>query len=248
MSPKQATPVFFDKFKKIVFHLRSLLLSKSISPSERYIYARDLEFFSLDFFSCDRASDLGRIKTTDVLKHPDGSSLLFHQRVGKTLRGKLLRAFAIKQTANPAICPVRNLQFFVNLCTAMNVDLSADLLFRPTSKEGGIRNAPLLASTVQARLIKYLSSLGINEGESVHGFRVGNSILSRLLGVSKEVAKHIGWKSTALVGYYTQVQKVMNTSAVSDALARSTIDNGNGSPAEHLGNTFREFNILSGFT
>ena len=67
--------------------------------------------------------------------------------------------------------------------------------------------------------------------------------------MSKEdVAKHIGWKSTALVDYYTQVQKVMNMSTVSDALACSTIDSGNSSPAEHLGNTFRECNILSGFT
>lgn len=189
------------------------------------------------------ATDLGRIKTIDVLKHPDGSSYLFHQCVGKTLRGKLSRAYAVKQTANPAICPVRNLSFFVNLCTAMNADLSADFLFRPTSKKGGILNGLLLASTVQARLIKY-----INEGESVHGFRAGNSILVSLLGVSKEeVAKHISWKSTALVDYYTQVQKVMKTSAVSDALAGRTIDNGNGSPAEHLGNTFRECNIRSGF-
>ena len=174
VSPKQVTPLFFDKFKKLVYHLRSLLLGKSISPSERYIYARDLAFFSLDFFSGDRASDLGRFKTIDVLKHPDGSSLLFHQRAGKTSRGKLSRAFAVKQTANPAICPVRNLQFFVNLCSAMNVDLSSGFLFHPTSKKGGILNAPLLASTVQARLFKYLSSLGINEGESVHGFRAGN--------------------------------------------------------------------------
>ena len=111
MSPKQATPLFFDTFKKLVYHLRSLLLGKSISPSERYIYARDLAFFSLDFFSGDRASDLGRFKAIDVLKHPDGSGLLFHQHVGKTLRGKLSRAFAVKQTANPAICPVRNCSF-----------------------------------------------------------------------------------------------------------------------------------------
>ena len=82
VSPWQATPVLNSK-------KRSLLLSKSISPSERYIYARDMAFFSLDFFSGDRASDLGRIKTIDVLKHPGGSSLLFHQRVGKTLRGLL---------------------------------------------------------------------------------------------------------------------------------------------------------------
>ena len=63
----------------------------------------------------------------------------------------------------------------------------------------------------------------------------------------EEVAKHIGWKSTAFVDYHTQVQKVMNTSAVSHALARSTIDNGNAFDAEHLGNTFGGCNILSGF-
>ena len=67
------------------------------------------------------------------------------------------------------------------------------------SKKGGILNAPLLASTIQAKLINYLSSLGINEGESVHGFRAGNSILLRLLDVSKE---HIAWKSTAFLNYY----------------------------------------------
>ena len=185
----------------------------------------------------------------DVLRHPDGTSLLFHQRVGKTLRGKHSRAFAVKQTANPAICLVRNLQFLVNLCKSMRVNLSSGFLFRPTYKKGGILNAPLLASTVQARLVKYLSSLGINDGESVHGFRAGNSILLRLLGVSKEeVAKHIGWKSTALVDYYTQVEKVMTVSTSSDALARSTIDSRSGSSAEHLGNTFRKCNILAGFS
>lgn len=249
VSPKQATPVFFDKYKKLVYHLRQLLLGNNISPSERYIYARDLAFFSLDFFSGDRASDLGRIKTVDVLKHPDGSSLLFHQRVGKTLRGKTSRAFAVKQTANPAICPVRNLQFFVELCNSMRLDLSAGFLFRPTSKKGGVVNAPLLASTVQARLVKYLSSLGINDGETVHGFRSGTSILLRLLGVSREdVAKHIGWKSTALVGYYTQVDKVMSADTSSNTLACSTVDFGRGSSAELLGNTFRKLNCLAGFT
>ena len=142
VSPKQATPVFFDKYKKLVYHLRQLLSGNNISSSERYIYARDLAFFSLDFFSGDRASDLGRIKTVDVLRHRDGSSLLFHQRVGKTLRGKTSRAFAVKQTVNPAICSLRNLQFFVELCNSMRLDLSVGFLFRPTSKKGGVFNAP----------------------------------------------------------------------------------------------------------
>lgn len=242
VSPKQATPLFFDKYKKLVYHLRQLLLGNNISPSERYIYALDLAFFSLDFVSGDRASDLGRINTVDVLKHPDGSSLLFHQRVSKTLRGKTSRAFAVKQTDNPAICPVRNLQFFVELCNSMRLDLSAGFLFRAI-------NGPLLASTVQARLVKYLSSLEINDGETVHGSRSGTSILLRLLGVSREdVAEHIGWRSTALVDYYTQLDKVMSADTTSNTLACSTVDFGRGSSAELLGNTFRKLNCLTGFT
>ena len=242
VSPKQATPVFFDKYKKLVYHLRQLLLGNNISPSERYIYALDLAFFSLDFVSGDRASDLGRINTVDVLKHPDGSSLLFHQRVSKTLRGKTSRAFAVKQTDNPAICPVRNLQFFVELCNSMRLDLSAGFLFR-------VINGPLLASTVQARLVKYLSSLEINDDETVHGFRSGTSILLRLLGLSREdVAEHIGCRSTALVDYYTQLDKVMSADTSSNTLACSTVDFGRGSSAELLGNTFRKLNCLAGFT
>ena len=184
-----------------------------------------------------------------VLRHPDGSSLLFHQRVGKTLRGKTSRAFSVKQTANPAICPVRNLQFFVELCNSMRLDLSAGFLFRPTSEKGGVVNAPLLTSSVQPRLVKYLSSLGINDGETVHGFRSGTSILLRLLGVSREVvAKHISWTSTALVDYYTQVDKVMSADTSSNTLDCSTVDFGHGSSAELLGNTFRKLTCLAGFT
>ena len=125
---------------------------------------RDLAFFSVDFFSGDRASDLGRINTVDALRHPDGTSLVFHQRVGKTLRGKQSRAFSVKQAVNPAVCPVQNLQFYVDLCVSMRVKLSDGFLLRPTTKKGRISDAPFLASTVQARLIKYLSSLGIYGG------------------------------------------------------------------------------------
>ena len=57
----------------------------------------------------------------------------------------------------------------------MRLELSSRFLFRPTSKKGGIVIALLLPSTVQTRLVKYLSSLGINDGESVHGFRSGIS-------------------------------------------------------------------------
>ena len=73
----------------------------------------------------------------------------------------------------------------------------------------------------------------------------GTSIHLRLLGVSREdVAKHIGGKSSVLVDYYTQVDKVMSAVTSSDTLACSTVDVGRGSSAELLGNTFRKLNSL----
>ena len=75
--------LFFHKFKKIVYHLRGLLLSKNISPSERYVYARDFALFF--FFRSIFSQATGRIKTADIFRDPDGTSLLLHQRVGNTL-------------------------------------------------------------------------------------------------------------------------------------------------------------------
>ncbi len=59
--PFQAIPIFLDKLKLLCTHLRSMVQTPLIKPSQRYILARDLAFFSVDFFSGDRASDLGRV-------------------------------------------------------------------------------------------------------------------------------------------------------------------------------------------
>ena len=61
VSPRQAVPLFFDKFTKLCSYLRKREFLLSISPLERYIANRDLAFFCLDFYSGDRASDLGRV-------------------------------------------------------------------------------------------------------------------------------------------------------------------------------------------
>ena len=136
VSQKQAMPMFFDKCYKIVVHLRTLLQDHKISPAERYILSRDLAFFTLYFSSGDRASGLGRVKTVDVLRNPDGRNILIHQRIGKTLRGRRTRAFPVRQCKNLAIFLVRNLEFYMDLSKASGISLSNDYLFRPTSKNG----------------------------------------------------------------------------------------------------------------
>ena len=58
---------------KLIRHLISLAFSLSKVPTvQRYIFARDPDFFCVDFFSGDRGSDLGRTLTKEVLLLPDG--------------------------------------------------------------------------------------------------------------------------------------------------------------------------------
>jgi len=93
---KQAIPFFFGKLTKLCLYLRDSVFSKGTSTVHRYLYARDLAFFCLDFCSGDRGSDLGRIFTKEIFCLPGGDGFLFRNTFGKTLRGggKTNRSFS----------------------------------------------------------------------------------------------------------------------------------------------------------
>jgi len=183
-----------------------------------------------------------------VLQNAGGQNLLIHQRIGKTVRGKKTKTIPIRPCANPALCPVQNLRFYVDLCKAAGIDLSHGYLFRPTSPKGSVINAPFLAPAVCSRLTTYLSKLGIYEGESPHSFRSGTAIMLRLLGASKEdVARHIGWQSTQMVDLYTQTDKVMGTSSTSPTPASNPLNLDDEVLIERIRAEFREKNLLIGF-
>lgn len=78
-TPKQATPFFFDKLKRLCSPLRDQTFASRISPTQRYLFARDLASFCLEFFAGDRASDLGRVFTKKLWSFPmvmDSSSII----------------------------------------------------------------------------------------------------------------------------------------------------------------------------
>ena len=177
VSPRQAVPFFFDKFSKLCYYLRKQTFLPSISPLERYIVSRDLAFFCLDFYSGDRASDLGRVYTKEVLLLPGKQGLLFHHKFGKTLRGKDSNVFAVKKCPHDSIvCPVVNLTTYVKLADLMNIKLREGFLFRATDPKGRVSTKPFLGSTVANRLRLHLTTLKIHEGETMHSFRSGCSI------------------------------------------------------------------------
>ena len=162
VTPRQATPFFFDKLKRLCLYLRDHTFAGQISPTQRYLFARDLAFFCLDFFAGERASDLGRIFTREIMALPDGDGFLFHHTFGKTLRGKDANTFMIKKCRDPVFCPVVNLRLYVNLCDLMSIYLRDGHLFRSTDKKGAVSGKPFIGSAIANHLSLHLASLGIH--------------------------------------------------------------------------------------
>lgn len=218
--PSQAVPIFINKLATICQDLRSRVSNPHISPSNRYILARDLAFFSIDFFSGDRGSDLGRVKSTDVLCFPDNTGFIIKQVFGKTLRGTGSNIFGLKQIPGSPACPVANLRCYIALTAAMSIELKTGYLFRTTNRQGNISDSPFIGSAAANRLKRYLKELNIAEGETMHSFRRGCSITLAALGISYEdIARHVGWRSVGTAAYYCQYESITGKDSTSDLLA-----------------------------
>lgn len=245
--PTQAIPLFYNKICKLCEFLHEQTFKPSCPASQRFLFARDLAFFSLDFFSGDRASDLGRVFTKEVMISPDRSTLLFNHTFGKTLRGKgSSNTFRVKKCQNRTVCPVENFHLYTKLCDLMGIDLRRGYLFRSLDRKGRVSESPFTGSAVANRLSLHLKTLGIHEGETMHSFRSGCSITLSLMGVSAEdVARHVGWKSTITSEYYSQCKKVMDSERAATALAAATATGDDSNPlASSLSEAYQSHNEL----
>lgn len=248
---RQAVPFFFDKFKSLCAYLRRHALATGLTPTSRFLFARDLAFFSLDFYSGDRASDLGRVKTKEILSLPNNEGLLFRHTFGKTLRGNDVHTFAVRACADSTVCPVKNLLLYVHLSEAMGINLRNGYLFRASNSKGHITRNAFQGSAVANRLKRHLTALRISDGETMHSFRSGCSITLSLLGASDDdVAQHVGWKSLATAQYYTQTRHVMHTSKTATLLSEAATPTPSmlSSQASRLGSQFRNRNNLDNFS
>ena len=94
LRPRQAVPLFYDKFARLITYLRGLIAGGSeLSPLKKYILNRDLTFFVVDFYTGDRASDFGCLQADQVFCLKDRESFLLNFTFGKTIRAGLSRPF-----------------------------------------------------------------------------------------------------------------------------------------------------------
>ena len=132
------------------------------------------------------------------------------------------------------------MEHYVDVARRMQVDLTRGYLFRPTTPNGGIVDAPFTSTTAEARLKLYLKEMGQDDGETLHGFRSGCAITLALSGVElTEIMDHIGWNRRHTALHYLQLAKVLNPSGASARLASSEVMSAN--------NTWTDLNELKRF-
>ena len=117
VTPKQAVPLFFTKFKSLIGHIRKkIAASASLSLVRKYILVRDAAFFVVDFFAGDRASDLGRLSCNQVFRLRDREGFLIRLSFTKTVHRGSPCEFVLVPFRDPDVCPVLWLDYYVRAC------------------------------------------------------------------------------------------------------------------------------------
>lgn len=223
ITPHQAPPIFSEHLRFIVETIRGrIAISSAPFIPERFALYRDLAFFLVQWFSGDRAHDLGSSLGREVTRLGDGS-LLFKHVIGKTIRqsdGDLIVVPRVPEEL--ALCPVRAVEEYVDLCKLNGIDVVNDFLFRPLkmSPSGPAPATPFSSSNATKRLRLYLKNAPFDSSTfTAHGFRAGCAITLLLLDCSPEAVKsHCRWASDRVFSHYTKVEKVSRLEGTAAAL------------------------------
>ena len=193
IAPKQAVPLFADQLLLLSRHIEKRLLS-SLLPTEMFVTARDQAFFKALLFSGDRGGDLGQVKTSAIACFPDDNGFLYNHIWGKTLRDGACNLFGIRRHPNRALCPIKGIETYVSIARELGISLSPGNSFRATNHQGHIVDKPLLSSTADSCLRKYLCDANIDGGETLHSFRSGCALTLAFSGSPlADIMSHVGW-------------------------------------------------------
>ena len=224
VTPKQATPFFVDKRARLAEHLQRSL-EKAKTNIKRFTVALDQAYFKEAFFSGDRPGDLGQVKTPEILRFPNDDGFLFNHVRGKTLRDGDQNVFGIRRNTQTAICPIRGIELYMDVARQISIILTTSYLFRPTTTDNGVRDAPLSTDTAETRLKFYLRGMKADDSETLHGLRSGCSITLVLTGADiSEIIKHVDWARRHTSLYYLQLARLLNPSGASARLAETSVD------------------------
>lgn len=121
---KQAEPIFICDLTALCQVIDSKLQSAPTDPIHLYLYARDMAYFKLHFFSGDGQSDLSHINAAEILRFPNDKGLIFNHAFGKTLHSGDSKVFAAARHPNQFLCPVKALDDYMTICQAIKISVS----------------------------------------------------------------------------------------------------------------------------
>ena len=173
--PRQALPMVPSKLAHFVDYLVSCQHNPSTSPIQRYLLTRDITFFVIDFFTGDRASDLGRLQSHSVFQLPDQNGFLFHFSFGKTLRstGAPTQPLVMKLVPSRLTFPMAWFRYYLDHCQMISVSVHPGNVFRATAARKFVSDRPFVRSAVSNRLRPHLVQMGVHCVETSHSFRGG---------------------------------------------------------------------------
>ena len=242
--PAQADPFFISDLAAVAAHIGSRITKHDLYSSQLFVLTRDQAFFRTLFFAGDRAGDLGRVKTQELLYFPRKEGLLFNHVLTKTLRDGSSNLFSLKRyTKDLSLCPVTAIEVYISVSELLGISLRQCYLFRPTTPSGEVAVIPLDSSAAQSRLSTYVQELPLvfgNRRVTLHGLRSGCAISLAMSGVDLQtVMDHVGWKTPSTARHYLRMERVLQTGGAGDSLAELPLD---------LAELYRRQNELTGFT
>ena len=119
---------------------------------DRFIIARDQAYFKLAFFSGDRPGDLGQVKVPEILRFPNDDGFLYNHVWEKTLRSGDANVLEVCRNPQTDISAIRGIERYMDIARQMGIDLTTGYMFRPTTPNRCVQDAPLTSSAAEARL------------------------------------------------------------------------------------------------
>ena len=93
----QADPFFISDPAAIVAFIGKRVNESDLSANQLFVLIRDRAFLKTLFFAGDRASDLGKVKTQELLHFPRREDLLFNHVLTKSPRDGTSNLFSLKR-------------------------------------------------------------------------------------------------------------------------------------------------------
>ena len=216
---KQAKPLFLGKLLHLCQYWHNEL-EGYLTQKHRFIILRDRAFFTLQFFAGDRASDLTYLVGQEVKLLKDGSGVYIRLTFGKQWRGEDHNDFVILRCKEKIVCPISALESYNSWCKNLGEDITKGYVFRLFPNG---RSVIRMTSNVAYKQLKsHLRAIALDDGETPHGIRAGNSISLLLGGVDDpSIMSHVGWKSQSTFSHYTR-QSLFGSVQAAQSLSKQT--------------------------